>query len=156
MSTCSTPTVNVNPKPRHISILTSRTTRYISSIDSGRTTAELDSHADTSAVGKGAYIAEDTGHTVTVHPFTTGLSSIKKVPIVTAALAYDCPTTLITCVLFIHQALYIERLTSHLICPDQLRAYGVTVNEVPLARLKPSERKHTSHSIIADGLHIPL
>ena len=86
-------TYKVNPTPRCISLYTSRTTRYISTLNANHTTAELDSHADTTAVGKGAYITEDTGHTVTVHPFATGLNTIKEVPIVTAAIAYDCPTT---------------------------------------------------------------
>ena len=74
------------------------------------TTAELDTHADTVALGKGALVTQDTGHTVTVHPFASGLSTIKQVPIVTAALAYDCPATLQTYILHFHQALYTERL----------------------------------------------
>ena len=116
----------------------------------------MDTHADTIAVGKGAYITQDTGHTVTVHPFATGLSTIKQVPIVTAALAYDCPATLQTYILFLHQSLYIERLTSHLICPAQLRANGVTVNDIPLVHMPRDQRKATDHSIITEGLHIPL
>ena len=134
----------------------STTTRYISSINEHYTTAELDSHADTVALGKRAYITTDTGHTVTVHPFTQGLKSINHVPVVTGALAYDCPTTLHTYILFFHQALHIERMDSHLICPGQLRANGVTVNDIPLGDLQPHERDSTSHSIIATGMHIPL
>jgi hypothetical protein len=53
---------------------------------------------------------------------------VKEVQIVTAAVAYDDPTTYQTYVLFFHQVLYIERLGHHLLCPAQLRANQVTVN----------------------------
>ncbi len=70
--------------------------------DTDSTTAELDNHADTVAVGKHAFIAAYTEQTVTVQPFSSNLSSLKQVPIVTAAIAYDCPTTYNTYILFFH------------------------------------------------------
>ena len=120
------------------------------------TTAELDSHADTCAVGSSAYIVHNTGHTVTVHPFTSGLRSLNQVPIVTAAIAYDCPQTLNTYVLFLHQALHIPQLQSHLLCPNQLRSNGITVNDTPLMFINDRERRNTDHAIVAEGMHIPL
>lgn len=46
----------------------------------------------------------------------------------------------------------------HLVSFDQLRHNQIVVNEIPLIRLQPEERKLTSHSIIhqESGLHIPL
>ena len=147
----------MSPSPRVISTTYSLTShRYISSLSPTHTTAELDSHADTCAVGKLAYIVNYTGQTCTVHPFVSGLKSIAEVPIVTAAIAYDCPHTLQTYILFLHQALYIPRLESHLLCPNQLRQNGITVNDIPLIHTQANERRNTDHSIVADGLHIPL
>ena len=63
---------------------------------------ELDSHADTTALGKGCLILQDTGRTVTVRGFDGSIGSMKDVPIVTAAVAYDCPATFKVFVLIFH------------------------------------------------------
>ena len=107
-------------------------------------------------MGPDAYIQHYTGYHVTVHPFTDGLSHLNEVPIVTACIAYDCPATLHTYVLFIHQALYMNTLKNHLLCPNQFRHNGVTFNDTPLVHLPPDQRTYDQHSIIAPGLHIPL
>ena len=49
---------------------------------------ELDSHADTTALGKGCVILQDTGRTVTVEGFDDTIGSLNDVPIVTAALSW--------------------------------------------------------------------
>ena len=54
---------------------------------------ELDSHADTCAFGSACLILQETGRTVTVEGFGEDLALLDDVPIVTAAVAYDCPTT---------------------------------------------------------------
>jgi hypothetical protein len=108
----------------------------------------------------GAYIVADTGQTISVSGFIDSLGKVKEVPIVTAAVAYDDPTTYLTYVLFFHQVLYIERLGHHLLCPAQLRANQVTVDEVPLLRIPAEHRHPAGHSIITNHphkfLHIPL
>jgi len=120
----------------------------------------LDSHADTCTFGRGSYILQDTGTTISVNPFDSSLGSINNVPIVTAALAYQDPTSLQTFILCFPQSLYIESLDTNLLCPLQLRANGVTVHETPLQFLHPSDRSEEGHSIIYDDgihhLHIPL
>ena len=52
---------------------------------------ELDSNADTSCVGEGVMIVNTTDRYVTATPFVKSFGTIKKVPIVTAAVAYDDP-----------------------------------------------------------------
>ena len=52
----------------------------------------------------------DTGNTISVTGFIDTLGTVKKVPIVTAAVAYDDPDTYTTYILFFHQALYFEKL----------------------------------------------
>ena len=55
--------------------------------------AELDSHADTCSFGRNAYLVRDTGETVSVGGFIDSLGTVIRVPVVTAAVAYDDPTT---------------------------------------------------------------
>ena len=52
---------------------------------------ELDSHANMVVLGKDCMIFDDTGLTCTVNAFTKSAGKIERVPIVDAALAYDCP-----------------------------------------------------------------
>jgi hypothetical protein len=52
---------------------------------------ELDSHADTCCVGSGVLIVNETNKRVKVTPFLESLGSVSRVPVVSAALAYDDP-----------------------------------------------------------------
>ena len=72
------------------------------------------------------------------------------------AVAYDCPYTFTTYILFFHQALYIKNMTTNLISPFQMQAFGVTVNEIPLQHLNSDSRTSMVHSIQHDEMHIPL
>lgn len=120
--------------------------------------AELDSHCDTCSFGRDAVLVYDTGHTVSVEPFISSLGKVTKVPIGTVAIAYDCPSTLQTYILYFHQSLYFKDMQRHLISPAQMRHNQVVVNETPLLHLAPQDRNHSSHSIIFQepSLHIPL
>jgi len=123
--------------------------------------AELDSHADTCCFGPNAFIVHDTEQTISVEPFDKTLGTINNVKIVTAAVAYDCPATYQTYVLFFPQSLYFPTLQKHLLCPNQMRMNDVVVNDVPLIHLQPEQRHYHSHSIVAptltyETLHIPL
>ena len=90
--------------------------------------------------------------------FDGSIGSMKNVPIVTAAVAYDCQSTYKTYILIFHEALYVPELEPNLINPYQLRHQGIIVNDVPLTQLAPSLRNLDAHSIIAkeESLHIPL
>jgi hypothetical protein len=128
-----------------------------SSDDCQEMNCELHSHADTCCFGKGAYILSiDQGSCAEVTGFSTQLGSVKSVPIVSAAVAYDCPVTFQTYILVFHQSLYIEDFNSHLICPNQMRLAGISVNDCPLQFLPPKQRTHDSHTIHTAQLRIPL
>ena len=131
--------------------------RLISTISSEATAnrTELDSHADSPVVGKGALIPHHTGETVNVIPFTDGLGTCSNVPIVTSAVAYDSPNTGETTILLIHNALYTANMTHNLIPPIILRMKGIEVNECP--KFLPSEPSESHHSILLPNtLRIPL
>ena len=119
---------------------------------------ELDSHADTCAIGKTCLILGDTGKRIDVGGFGEGIGVMKDVSIVHGAVAYDCPVTFVTYILIFHQALRIPGMDVHLLNVFQMREQGVTVNEVPLQQLTKEERTKHSHSIVNvdPALHIPL
>ena len=115
---------------------------------------ELDSNADTCCVGDGVMIVNATDRYVTATPFVKSLGSIKKVPIVTAAVAYDDPRSGKVVVLIIHQALYFSEMQRCLLCPMQLRLNDVVINERPkFLTMHPTE---LDHAIVVDDLLICL
>jgi len=94
--------------------------------------SEMDSHADTCVAGCNMVVLEDTGQTVSVTPFTSEYNALKGIPIVSAATAYDCPTDGETYLLIFNECLFLgERLPVSLLCPNQLRAFGLSVCDTP-------------------------
>jgi hypothetical protein len=57
---------------------------------------ELDSHADTCVAGANCVILEETNQLVNVSAFSEHLDTMKNVPIVTMATAYNDPNTGVT------------------------------------------------------------
>ena len=95
-------------------------------------TIELDSHADTIVFGKNFLKLSDTGRVCTVSPYTDTYESIESVPIVTAATAWTSPNTGETIILVFNEGLWMaDRMSSSLINPNQLRNYGVVVQDNP-------------------------
>jgi len=57
---------------------------------------------------------------------------MKGIPVATAATVWTCPETGERYLLLIHEALFFgERMKHSLICPNQLRAHGATVEDGP-------------------------
>ncbi len=121
------------------------------------TTCELDTHADTCCFGKHTYILhQDVQNTAEVSPFLPNLGKLQKVPIVSAAVAYDCPHTLETYILVFNQSLYIEQLEHNLLCPNQMRSAGALVHDTPLQYLPANLQTPDAHTIRIRSLSIPL
>jgi hypothetical protein len=94
--------------------------------------SELDSHADTCVAGANTRVMDYTDTKVSVSPFSDSYEAIKDVPIATVATAWDDPATGDVIILYINKALYFRDKMSHtLLCPNQLRAYGWKVQDVP-------------------------
>jgi hypothetical protein len=49
-----------------------------------------------------------------------------------------------------------KELTTHLLCPNQMRTSGIIVNDCTLQYLASHMRTKDAHSVIAEGLQIPL
>lgn len=119
--------------------------------------AELDSHADTCAVGDTAYILEYTEKVVDVAPFSDEYKQMEEIPIVKAAFAYDDPATGETFILLFGQALYFGPKLKHaLLNPNQMRSNGVEVDDIP--RFLAPRNKDSTHSLYfpEENIRIPL
>ena len=79
---------------------------------------ELDSHANMVVLGKNCFVFDNVhGRTCDVEPFDKNLGTAKQIPVVDAALAYDCPYSHETYLLIVRNALYIESMENNLIPP---------------------------------------
>ena len=127
-------------------------------VTQGISRCELDSHADTCAFGKHCFVISTSSQQVSVSGFHPDLKSISNVRIGTAAIAYDCVSTQTTYILFFHQVLLLPNMEVNLLCPDQLREFGIQVKDVPLLRIPAKNRTTLDHSIYDSStlLHIPL
>ena len=86
------------------------------------------------------------------YPFLDGMplhTGAKDCPTVTGVVAYDHPSTGQTYMLIFHQAIYLDTMENHLVCPMQCRAAGVTIHDCP----KIFVTNHTieSHAIVIDA-----
>ena len=136
-------------------------TVQVSSISSGPdfetvTATELDSHADSPVVGKYAWILEDTGRRATVTGFTSELGKPMSVPVVNAAVAYDCEYSGETRILVLCNALYFKRMENNLIPPFMMRLARIEVDECPKFLSKsPTETNHSMYFPTED-IRIPF
>jgi len=115
---------------------------------------ELDSHAHTCGVNNVARVLEFHGQVAEVSGFADTMESLKDIPIVKAALAYDDTHSGETAILIINQALYFGTHLSHMLFnPNQLCTNGIVVNDIPTHLSSKS-----SHSILVEeeSFQIPL
>jgi len=113
-------------------------------------------HADTLVAGANFVILEYTDTSCSVTPFCKSYESKQGIPIVKAATTYDDEATGVTYILILGQALYFgEEVESRLLCPNQLRANGVIVDDTPVHLL---HNRSSTHSITfpEDNVTIPL
>ncbi len=100
---------------------------------------ELDSHTDTCVARANCTILETTNLMVSVSAFSDTHEVMQDVPIMTAATAYDKPNTGDTTILIFGRAIYMgDKMKSSLICPNQLRANGIIVDDI-LRHLAPPD-----------------
>ena len=134
---------SINIKQRRISAHVS-TVRRMASRHVGRVQAkenkttysnlEMDSHADTIVLGRNCAILSYSGRECDVSPYTDSYESIKGVPIVTGATAWTSQVDGATYILVFHEALWMGDVLEHsLLNPNQLRHYGVSVQDNPYA-----------------------
>ena len=93
---------------------------------------ELDSHADTCVLGANFVITQYTGRECDVVPYNDQYAAVTGVPIVSGATAWTDPDTADTWIIIIHEAVWMADSMSHSLWnPNQLRAYGIDVEDNP-------------------------
>ena len=111
-------------------ISASRSVYSVSKIEHSR--IELDTHADSIVAGANCCIMHYTGRVCDVSPYRDDYSPVKNVPIVQAATAYQSPHTGQVYILIFNEALWMgESLKHSLINPNQLRHFGINVQDNP-------------------------
>ena len=123
---------------------------------SHKTRTELNIHANMFVLGKDAYILNQMNRTAQVNPFSPEYESMKDVPIVDAALAYNCPYTAKTYILIIHNALSIPSMNHNLNAPFIMREAGLIINDIPKIHVKEQTTKDHSIWFPSDEVRIPL
>lgn len=120
------------------------------------TRTDLDSHANMVVVGRHCAIIEHTGKFASVSPFTPDYEALSKVPIVDAALLYDCPFTGFRYVLIVRNALHVPAMKHNLIPPFIMREAGIKVDEIP--KIHTPDPTEETHSIYFENqkFRIPL
>ena len=104
---------------------------------------ELDSHANMPVVGKNAFILAETGKSCEVSAFTPDYEPM-LVPIVDAAVLYECPYKGTEHVLVIRNCLHVPTMKNNLIPPFIMREAGVVVNDWPkIHSMDPSIEDHS-------------
>ena len=99
---------------------------------SGNGRCELDSHADTGCAGPDCHVEYLRNERVNVYPFSSESAAVTNVRIGTVIYAVEDPQTGETVLLVLHeQLIFGDRLQTSLLNPNQLRSYGVKVNECP-------------------------
>jgi hypothetical protein len=118
---------------------------------------ELDTHANMIVAGKHCYVIAWTGRNATVNPFTPDYDALKEVPIVDAAIMYECPYSGKEYILvLLRNALHVPSMDNNLIPPFVMREAGLIVNDVPKIHLR--EPTVDDHAILFEDfdLKIPL
>ena len=116
---------------------------------------ELDTHANMPVVGRNAFVISRTGETADVSAFTPDYKPM-HVPIVDAALLYDCPYSGDEVIVLIRNALYFPTMENNLIPPFVMREAGVVVNDMP--KIQATDPTTAMHSLYfpETGFRIPL
>ena len=93
---------------------------------------ELDSHADTSVVGKeSALLIHGYETPVCVCGYTEEVGHTSNCHVISAVVAYDHPEMGDVYMLVIHQAILIPEMKNNLLCLMQLCDHGLVVNDEP-------------------------
>ena len=82
-------------------------------------------------LGLQALIIDHIGQSAEVNSFSSDMEGISKVPIIDSVVAYTCPYTRMTYILFMRNLLYIAIMKNNSIPPFIIRESGLTVSDIP-------------------------
>ena len=86
--------------------------------------------------GSNCIVMNFMGNECDIAPYTDAYETIKSVPIVQAATAYDNPETGDTTILILKEAIWMGETMKHtLVNPNQMRVYGMTAQDNPFSEV---------------------
>ena len=93
---------------------------------------EIDTHVDTTVLGSNCVELSYTGKECEVSPYSPDYEAMHNVLVVTSATVWTNPQDGMAIVLVFHEALWMgDKLDHTLVNPNQLRAYGVDIQDIP-------------------------
>ena len=117
---------------------------------------ELDSHANMVVIGAQGTIIQKTGRYADVNTFSSDVGTMSRVPIVDAAVAYNCPFSGQTILIVAINSLYVESMDHNLIPPFIMREAGLEVDkQAKIHTPQPPKERHSVYCREID-LRIPL
>ena len=108
----------------------------------GAGTADLDSHANMAVLGNQCTIIQRTGRYADVNSFASYVVLMARVPIVDAALEYDCPHSGRTFLLLSRNALFVESMYHNLVPPFIVREAGLEVDKLAKIHSETATKQH--------------
>jgi hypothetical protein len=118
--------------------------------------ADLDSHANMVVLGNDCLVLRESGKSVDVNAFAPEYATLKKVPVVDAAILYESPYDGHLWFLIFKNALHVPTMSHHLIPPFVMREAGAVVNDTAKIHIKkPTTRDHAICFDLVE-LQIPL
>ena len=117
---------------------------------------ELESHANMVVIGAQGTIIQKTGIYADVNAFSSDVGTLSQLPIVDAAVEYDCPLSGRTILMVARKSLYVESRDHNLVPPFIMREAGLEMDErAKIHTPKPSKEHHSVYCREID-LRIPL
>ena len=93
---------------------------------------ELDTHADTTVLGSNCVILSYTGKECEISPYSSQYEAVQNVPVVKGATVWTNIADRTAYLLIFHESLWMgDKLDHTLVNPNQLRSYGVSVQDNP-------------------------
>ena len=119
---------------------------------------ELNSHGDTSVIGKNAYIFLDHDQVVDIIGYDRSKGTrAQNMKTVSGPLAYDDQATGKMTILVVHQAIHMPTMESNLLCQIQARKNDIKVDETPKVLTKnPTDIMHAISGKDGDGILVTI
>ena len=93
---------------------------------------EFDTHADTTVLGLNCVVLSYTGKECEVSPYSSQYKTVWNIPVVTGATVWTNAADGMAYLLIFHESLWMgDKLDQTLVNPNQLRAYGVSIQDNP-------------------------
>jgi hypothetical protein len=93
---------------------------------------EPDIHADTTVAGSNMRMIEASGEVVSIAAYSDEVAQLKNIPIASAGTVYESTENGDLYLLVFHECIFLgPRIHNSLICPNQLRYFGLSMEDTP-------------------------